>query len=94
MCLARRFPEEAAEDLRLHTKGVHEGRFIYAIESGLAVYDAKLKGFGPLGEQGFINCVGIFDEFDAAHAENQLYGIDNMIRDFYQVCREREWTYR
>lgn len=88
-------PEEAAVDsLDFYVRGYQEGRFVYALESGLARYDPELEGFGCLGEPGFVNCVGVFDELDAQIHEDRLYKREKMLDKYYSYCREQGWNIR
>ena len=93
LCLERGIPEDAALDLR-ESERFGQERFIYAIASGTASYDSRYDDFGPLGEAGFVNCVGVFDESELQRSEELLYGITQIIEDFYSHCREQNWVYR
>lgn len=95
MCQDRGLPEEAAVDLfNFGVRGYQDGRFTYALESGLAEYDPELEGFGCLGEPGFVNCVGVFDELEAQHHEDRLYGREEMLDQYFSYCREQGWSPR
>lgn len=95
LCHEAGMPEEAAVDsLDFYVRGHQDGRFVYAMESGLAEYDAALEGFGCLGEAGFVNCIGVFDEWDAQHQEDKLYSREQILDQYFTKCREQGWRAR